>query len=236
MLLLDKFYRGDIMGKKEMTNCKASNQELAKGVKKCIHCGKDQRNFFMKHKVLSGILILGVLATIGSNGSEEEQPVIDQTNEPQTETNSSSIGVESPEQNFSIGDSVTVGKFEFMVNTSEEMTEIASGNEFIDNITTEGKFIVVNVTVKNNDTESRMVDGSMFTIVDNQGRKFSTLDDLELVTILENEYIFLDSINPGMSLTGTFVFEVPSDIEDYTLQVSSGVGFTFGKYETINLK
>lgn len=272
MLLLDKFYRGDIMGKKEMTNCKACNQELAKGVKKCIHCGKDQRNFFMKHKVLSGILILGVLATIGSNGSEEEQPVInqtnepqtetnssstavespelsigdsgseeeqpviDQTNEPQTETNSSSIGVESPEQNFSIGDSVTVGKFEFMVNTSEEMTEIASGNEFIDNITTEGKFIVVNVTVKNNDTESRMVDGSMFTIVDNQGRKFSTLDDLELVTILENEYIFLDSINPGMSLTGTFVFEVPSDIEDYTLQVSSGVGFTFGKYETINLK
>ena len=260
------------MGKKEMTNCKACNQELAKGVKKCIHCGKDQRNFFMKHKVLSGILILGVLATIGSNGSEEEQPVInqtnepqtetnssstavespelsigdsgseeeqpviDQTNEPQTETNSSSIGVESPEQNFSIGDSVTVGKFEFMVNTSEEMTEIASGNEFIDNITTEGKFIVVNVTVKNNDTESRMVDGSMFTIVDNQGRKFSTLDDLELVTILENEYIFLDSINPGMSLTGTFVFEVPSDIEDYTLRVASGVGFTFGIYETINLK
>ena len=99
-----------------------------------------------------------------------------------------------------------------------------------------GKLIVVNVTVKNNDKESRMVDGSMFTIVDNQGRKFSTLDNFELATILEDEYILLDSINPGMSLTGTFVFEVPSDIEDYTLRVASGVGFTFGIYETINLK
>ena len=85
------------MGKKEMTNCKACNQELAKGVKKCIHCGKDQRNFFMKHKVLSGILILGVLAAIGSNGSEEEKPVINQTNEPQTETNEPQTETSEPQ-------------------------------------------------------------------------------------------------------------------------------------------
>lgn len=37
----------------ELTNCKACGKEIAKVVKKCIHCGKDQRNFFMKHKIFT---------------------------------------------------------------------------------------------------------------------------------------------------------------------------------------
>ena len=49
-----------------MVSCKACNKEIAKGVKKCPHCGKDQRNFFMKHKILTGILVVVLLAAIGS--------------------------------------------------------------------------------------------------------------------------------------------------------------------------
>lgn len=37
-----------------MKNCKACNGEIAKGVNKCVHCGKDQRNFFMRHKIVTG--------------------------------------------------------------------------------------------------------------------------------------------------------------------------------------
>ncbi|MBZ9685187.1 OB-fold putative lipoprotein [Clostridium estertheticum] len=50
----------------KMVNCKACNKEIAKGVNKCVHCGKDQRNFFMKHKVLTVILALVILGGIGS--------------------------------------------------------------------------------------------------------------------------------------------------------------------------
>ena len=35
--------------------CKACEKEIAKGVKKCPNCGKDQRNWFMRHKILSFI-------------------------------------------------------------------------------------------------------------------------------------------------------------------------------------
>lgn len=63
------------MGK--MINCKACGKEIAKGVNKCVHCGKDQRNFFMKHKILTVVLVLAVLGGIGSalGGNEEESQV-----------------------------------------------------------------------------------------------------------------------------------------------------------------
>lgn len=47
-------------------NCKSCNGEIAKGVNKCPHCGKDQRNFYMKHKFLSILLVLIFLGVIGS--------------------------------------------------------------------------------------------------------------------------------------------------------------------------
>lgn len=50
----------------KMVNCKACGKELAKGVKKCVHCGKDQRNFFMKHKVLTGVLAVLIIGGAGS--------------------------------------------------------------------------------------------------------------------------------------------------------------------------
>lgn len=50
----------------KLVNCKACNQEIGKGVKKCPNCGTDQRNFFGKHKIITGILVIVVLVIIGS--------------------------------------------------------------------------------------------------------------------------------------------------------------------------
>lgn len=60
-----------------MTTCKACGKEIAKGVHKCPHCGKDQRNFFMKHKIISAVGILVILCAIGGalggNGSNTKK-------------------------------------------------------------------------------------------------------------------------------------------------------------------
>jgi uncharacterized protein (UPF0212 family) len=55
---------------KNLTNCKVCGKEIAKGVKKCPHCGADQRNWFMKHKILSGIIVIVVIAAINSAMAE----------------------------------------------------------------------------------------------------------------------------------------------------------------------
>jgi len=49
-----------------LVNCKACGKEIGKGVNKCINCGTDQRNFFGKHKIITGILVILVLGGIGS--------------------------------------------------------------------------------------------------------------------------------------------------------------------------
>lgn len=60
----------------KMTKCKACGKEIAKGVNKCPSCGKDQRNFFMKHKIITGVLILFVIGCIGSatKGNDTTKP------------------------------------------------------------------------------------------------------------------------------------------------------------------
>ena len=49
-----------------LVNCKACGKEIAKGVKKCVNCGADQRNFLGRHKILTGILALAIIIGIGS--------------------------------------------------------------------------------------------------------------------------------------------------------------------------
>jgi len=51
--------------------CKAYDKEVTKGAK-CPNCGYDQRNFFVKHKVLTVILVLVIIGGFGSamNGTK----------------------------------------------------------------------------------------------------------------------------------------------------------------------
>lgn len=63
-----------------MIKCKACDKDIAKGVKKCVHCGKDQRNFFMRHKILTGILALIILvAAVNGAGDENQVAETDKT-------------------------------------------------------------------------------------------------------------------------------------------------------------
>mgnify|MGYP006382278131 CR=1 FL=1 len=59
---------------KKLVNCKACGKEVAKGVKRCPHCGKDNRNFFKKHKILTviiSLLLLGVAVGGGASGGSD---------------------------------------------------------------------------------------------------------------------------------------------------------------------
>ncbi|MBK4205019.1 DUF4352 domain-containing protein [Bacillus subtilis] len=58
----------------KMQHCKTCSQEIAKGVKKCPNCGKDQRNFFMRHKIITFILaivVIIIIANIGNSGDSQ---------------------------------------------------------------------------------------------------------------------------------------------------------------------
>lgn len=67
------------MDNKNMTKCKACEKDIAKGVKRCPDCGKDQRNFFKKHKIITGFLILLFLGVIGNALGDDGDKAVEPT-------------------------------------------------------------------------------------------------------------------------------------------------------------
>lgn len=200
--------------------------------------------------VLGIILILGVIGAMLGEDTENQQaePASSiQTEEVETETDSESATEQEEEATeedgevgnnevYGIGDYVEVGKLAYTVHSVETTNILESDNQFIDPATTDGQFVIVEIEAFNNDSETRMVDSSMFKLIDDQGREFNTSTDTDVMMVLDESLnLFLQDINPGISKTGKLVFELPNDVSSYELQVSSGFGFAGGEYATIKL-
>ncbi|MDD3840628.1 MAG: zinc ribbon domain-containing protein [Clostridia bacterium] len=124
-----------------MVNCKACGKEIAKGVKKCPHCGKDQRNFFMKHKIITGILVIVLLAALSGVIGGDDKP--------------SSGGDISSKENSKTEENVEKGKEKEEKKTEFKVDEVISYKDF-DLIFTnqrnisginDSEYIVLDVTV-----------------------------------------------------------------------------------------
>jgi len=100
---------------------------------------------------------------------------------------------------------------------------------------TENGFLIVNVSVKNLDKDSRTVDSSMFKIIDDKGSEYSPLSDGDLYVNSSDNQMFLSKINPNIVKKANVVFEIPKDIAGLKLQVASGIGFKAGESATIDL-
>ncbi|MFB5660974.1 DUF4352 domain-containing protein [Alteribacillus sp. HJP-4] len=127
---------------------------------------------------------------------------------------------------------MAVGDLAFTVNEVSEQSEIE--HEFFDTLTTEGKFVVIDITVNNNDSEARIIDGEMFRLLGSEETEYKSSTDADM-NLNDDTGFFLEEVNPNMSTTGKIAFEIPED-ENFTLQVSSGLGWSGGEYSEIEVQ
>lgn len=182
------------------------------------------------------IVVVIALGAIGSGGSGDDKKTADTSGKPAASDSTKKEEKKAEEKIYNVGESLDVGKFGIVINKCSEQKEFKSGNQYMKNVTTEGKFIVVEAKITNNDSDSRTIDTEMFKVVDDKNREFKVYSKAELMMILGDKYLFLESVNPGMSRTGTFVFEVPADVTAYSLKVYPGIGFKTGTPQTVKLK
>lgn len=181
------------------------------------------------------VLVVIVIGAIGANMEENNgtqtanAPTQEQSSGGKQETKTEEKKEQAKE--YKVGDVVPVEKFEYKVNSIKTATKI--GNEFL-NKKTDGQFLIINVTVTNKDSEARIIDTSLFKIIDSQGREFEPMADGD-VYVNENVEFFLQEVNPNLSKTGNIVFEMPKDAKGLKLEVNSGVGFAGGTTALINL-
>lgn len=126
---------------------------------------------------------------------------------------------------------VKAGDILYYVHGTESKKELTS---VLGNKTTNGQFLIVNLFVGNDDKEARTVDGSMFKLLDANGKEYESSVELDTY-VNEDIGFFLQKINPGMNKEGKIVFEIPADAEGLVLEVSSGFGWSGGEIAYIGL-
>ncbi|MED3759698.1 DUF4352 domain-containing protein [Peribacillus frigoritolerans] len=184
------------------------------------------------------VIAIIVIVNIASGGDEEESTTETKTDTKATETTAkpkeekkAEPKKEAPKQH-QVGDVVKVGKLEYTVKGVEETQKISN---VLGDKTTSGKFVIVEMAIKNLDKKERMADSNMFK-VKADGAEYGADAELDMYVNEGGIGFFLESINPNISKTGKVVFELPAEAKAYNIEVSSGAGWSGGEYEQIKLK
>lgn len=169
---------------------------------------------------LAAVFIGG--AYIFSNGSSNES----------TETGAGTEQVEAEDakdegvQVANVGDAVKLNDLTITTAGSEE-------RDYLDGVETQGKVVLVDVTVQNDDNEARTISNTMFQLT--VGGTTYDADTTLSRHANDGSSFFYDKVNPGLSLQSFVAFEVPPTLTDYDLLVTGGVGTEAGEQTLIKL-
>ncbi len=177
----------------------------------------DQKSsFFKRHKILTVIGVIILLAIIGGAVGGGKK----------TNTNTGSNGDSSKPNTAKTENKATTaklnevardGKFEFTVASVECGKPSVGTNEYLTK-QAQGQFCLVNVTAKNIGSEAQTFDSSSQYLYDAANSKFSADGTASLYANPQGS-TFLNQINPGNSVSGILVFDVPKDKTPVTAEL-----------------
>ncbi|WP_448059466.1 DUF4352 domain-containing protein [Cellulomonas hominis] len=210
-----------------------------------------RRGFFARHTVFTGFLLLVavvVVVSVASNGGSDPAadtgpgPVADgaaTSADPAADSGgdaaddpadaAADAGADGQDLAAGIGTPVRDGKFEFTV-TALEPGVARIGDELLGQ-DAQGQFVLVHVTVTNIGDEAQYFDASSQTLLDTLGRQHSA--DSAAALYVDDSNSFLNQINPGNSVEGIVVFDIPADavpaaLELHDSMLSGGVTVQVG--------
>lgn len=178
-----------------------------------------RKSFFARHKVFTvflAILALIVVVSVASNLGGSDTPTgtagaadtdgAGAAADP--EAGAQDPAAPAPDESVpGLGTAVRDGKFEFTV-TAVEPGVARVGDDLL-GVDAQGQFVLVHVTVTNIGDAAQMFDSSSQKLFDAQGREHSA--DSTAGIYLGDANSFLNDINPGNSIQGVVVFDVPAD-------------------------
>lgn len=109
-----------------LVDCKLCGGDIVKGAKRCPHCGKDQRSFFLRYKFLTGfliILLIGVAVAAMDDGvspsgetSPETVAVVDKE-KPEDEKEEAPEVIEEKTE-FALGEIIPNKQFDIVIDNA----------------------------------------------------------------------------------------------------------------------
>lgn len=204
--------------------CKSCQSEIDIKAKKCPKCRADQRGWFKRHPILTGLLILIFIGIIGSaaGGSKDSST-----------SSGSKTNAGSDQANLAkVGEAVTDEDLSFTVVSVDK--EKTVGNSYTQK-NAQGMFYIVTLKLENAGKKTVTFDSSMAKVVDSEGREYERSIDGQTAKGMSegNVDLFLQQIQPTLSYTGDLVFDLPETIKDPTLVVK---GSMFSKGAKVKLQ
>lgn len=169
-----------------------------------------------------GLVVLIVVIAAMSGGNKDEAGKKDGNNPTTSDSKK-----DEKDSKGTVGQELVVGKATFTVN--EITTADQVGPSVLPEKASE-KFVVVNVTFKNNGNEAVTVDSSFFKL--KLGEKTYDTDSVASMSANQGEdgsidnSFFLQKVNPDSTITGNVVFDVSETVatsDELVLQVQTGV-------------
>lgn len=196
------------------------------------------RSWFARHKVLTtigAVLAVVVVASALGGGGDGSPTAAPEATEVAAGGSAAapdaSPAADAPAEEVAagLGTAVRDGKFEFVVTQVDP--GVAQVGDAVLGTTAQGQFVLVHLTVTNIGTEAQYFDGSSQTLVDTLERQHSA--DTTAAIYLGDANSFLNQINPGNTVEGVVVFDIPADAVPASLELhdsafSGGVAVQLG--------
>ncbi|MDR1774040.1 MAG: DUF4352 domain-containing protein [Clostridioides sp.] len=150
------------------------------------------------------IIILGVSFT-GCNNSTNSNQNSDNENENTEEVynDTTKAKEEAEEKEKFIGEHGKAEEFDLVVNSIKETNRI--DDEFSYYEAESGKYLVINITLNNNSNDSGSISNSDFKVEDSNGAEYVSS------TLIHDDFMSWETINPHLEKTTNLAFEIPSD-------------------------
>ncbi|MGJ9529894.1 DUF4352 domain-containing protein [Actinotignum sp. GS-2025a] len=196
---------------------------------------EQKKNWFARHKLLTALLVIVVLAIVGTALSKQSDGKPAATSSSQAaDSAASGNAAESADKKadaeaegdkkdknddatVGIGTPVVLGDFEVTVtNVEKGVSHI--GNDVLGKDAT-GQYVIVDVTVKNTGKEAAGFAESEQKLVDTEGRQHSVSGDS---LYLGDASMIYEKVNPGNTVSGKLLFDVPADAVPAKLELETG--------------
>jgi hypothetical protein len=169
-------------------------------------------NWFRRHKILTvilGIIVLVVIVSASKGGSKS----------PATTANKSSSNSQTKTPTLAkIGQPADDGKFEFTIaSVTCGKPSVSDSTGYISK-TAQGQYCLMTVSVKNIGDKQQLFSESDQKLLNATSQQYSP-DTTATLYNENNTDAFLSEINPGNTVTGVLVYDIPKDQTPVTAEL-----------------
>jgi len=190
---------------------------------------KSLRPWYKKKRFILPLLLVALIVLISVASKGGETTTADPAGSQSQPTQPKATNKPPAPAAAGVGDKVSAGDWDFTV-TKIKCGVSRVGSQYL-NKNPQGQFCLLNLSVTNNGNDAGTLASDNQKLLDKQGRTFSS--DSEATIYADPGQNLFEQINPGNTLKGQIVFDIPKNAKPVQAQLAGGL---FGVKDVVSVE